>query len=214
MNKQNVLIQTVSLSEQVYIKLKKAILEGEFPPGHRLLVLEIANKFEISQAPVREALERLKQEGLIVGKTNKGSVVSEITSKEIKDVYEFRTLVEGHAIREAMKVMHAGDFEYLEHTVQGMREAIKEKDAFQLVELDMRFHGFFYERCNNHLFVEIWKNIRTKIMRFISITNQHVPNDDIVAGHSKLLEVIKSGNVEEAATMGVEGFQFYKDYTG
>jgi DNA-binding GntR family transcriptional regulator len=209
----NDLIQTASLSEQVYISLKKAILKGEVPPGHRLLVLEIAKKFEISQAPVREALERLKQEGLIIGKTNKGSVVSEITPQEIKDVYEFRTLVEGYAIRETMKVMQAGDLEYLEHIVHGMRKAIEEKDAFQLVELDMRFHGFFYERCNNHLFVDIWKNIRTKIMRFISITNQQVPNDKILDGHSNLLEEIKSGNVEKAATMGVEGFQFYKDYT-
>ncbi len=210
----NVPIHTVSLSEQVYISIKKAILKGEFPPGYRLLVMDIAKKYEISQAPVREALERLKQEGLIIGKTNKGSVVSDITLKEIKDVYEFRTLVEGHAVREAMKVMNANDLSYLENIVHGMRKAIDEKDPFQLVELDMRFHGFFYERCNNHLFVDIWKNIRTKIMRFISITNQHIPNDEIVEGHRELLEIIKTGNAEEAATKCVDGFQFYKEYTG
>ncbi|TDF94206.1 GntR family transcriptional regulator [Paenibacillus piri] len=205
-------IQTVSLSEQVYLSLRKAILKGELPPGHRLLVLEIANKFEISQAPVREALERLKQEGLIVGKTNKGSVVSKITHKEIQDVYELRILIEGHAIRETMKVINAGDIEYLEHIVQGMQRALDEGDADQLVELDMRFHGYFYERCDNHIFLEIWKNIRTKIMRFISITNQQISNELIVGGHRELLELVKSGNAEEAAVKCIAGFSFYKNY--
>jgi DNA-binding GntR family transcriptional regulator len=202
-----------SLSEHVYLTLKKQILKGNLPPGYRLIVLEIARTFEVSQAPVREALERLKQEGLIVGKPNKGSVVSEITHKEIRDIYELRQFIEGHALRQTMKVLTKEDITYLERILYSMKLAVDENDPYRLVELDMKFHGFFYERSGNDLFLDIWNRIKTKIMRFISVTNQDHSGYSIPNSHTELLDMIKSGDVDATEEKLIRGLDFYKKYT-
>ncbi|WP_274653520.1 GntR family transcriptional regulator [Paenibacillus humicola] len=203
-----------SLSEHVYLSLKRKILKGDLPPGYRLIVLEIAKAFDVSQAPVREALERLKQEGLIVGRMNKGSAVSEITFKEIRDIYELRQLLEGHALRETMKVLTPEDIASLERILADMKLAVDENDSYRLVELDMQFHGYFYLRSGNALFLDIWNSIKTKIMRFISVTNQDHSGYSIPDSHAELLDIIKSGDVDQAEKKLVRGLDFYKRYTG
>ncbi|GFN33481.1 GntR family transcriptional regulator [Paenibacillus xylaniclasticus] len=204
----------ISLSEHVYITLKRQIMKGELLPGHRMIVLDIAKQFSVSQAPVREALERLKQEGLIVGKMNKGSAVSEITAQEIRDIYELRQMVEGHALRATMRVLEEKDIAYLESIIDGMREAIDKEDPYRLVEMDMLFHGYFYLRSGNALLYDIWNSIKSKIMRFITITNQDHQGYSIPDSHTEILDMIKSGDVDLAETKLVRGLDFYKNYTG
>jgi DNA-binding GntR family transcriptional regulator len=203
-----------SLSEHVYVSLRKQIMKGELSPGYRLIVLDIADAFGVSQAPVREALERLKQEGMIVGKANKGSVVSEITLKEIRDIYELRQLIEGHALRETMKNLTAEDIGYLEQVLHGMRLSVDENDPYRLVELDMEFHGYFYERSGNALFLEIWNGIKAKIMRFISVTNQDHTGYSIPDGHAELLDLMQIGDVDATEQKLLRGLDFHKRYTG
>ncbi|ULL16096.1 GntR family transcriptional regulator [Paenibacillus sp. H1-7] len=209
----NYAISATSLSEQVYLSLKKQILKGSLAPGHRLIVLELAKQYEVSQAPVREALERLKQEGLIVGKANKGSVVSEITQDEIRDIYELRQLIEGYALRQTMLALNESDIDYLQQILNEMRTAVDNNDAYLLVELDMKFHGHFYKRSGNALFLQIWDGIKTKIMRFISVTNQDHSGYSIPDSHAELLGIIKSGNIDEAEEKLIRGLDFYKQYT-
>ncbi|WP_307203557.1 GntR family transcriptional regulator [Paenibacillus harenae] len=204
----------ISLSEHVYIALKRQIMKGELLPGHRMIVLDIAKQFSVSQAPVREALERLKQEGLIVGKMNKGSAVSEITAQEIRDIYELRQMVEGHALRATMKVLDENDIAYLEGVITGMREAIDKEDPYRLVELDMLFHGYFYLRCGNALLYDIWNSIKSKIMRFITVTNQDHQGYSIPDSHTEILDLIKLGDVDLTETKLIRGLDFYKNYTG
>lgn len=203
-----------SLSEHVYVSLRMQILKGELPPGHRFIVLDIAKAFGVSQSPVREALERLKQEALIVGKANKGSVVSEVTLKEIRDIYELRQLIEGHALRATMKVLTANDIDYLERIVHGMKVSVDENDPYRLVELDMAFHGYFYERSGNALFLEIWNGIKTKIMRFICVTNQDHKGYSIPDSHTEILDLIKAGDIDITEEKLVRGLDFHKRYTG
>lgn len=143
---ENMSIPSVSsISDQVYTALKKEILAGELQPGARLLVLEIAKKFNISQAPVREALERLKSAGFSTSIPNKGSIVSYITDKEIKDIFELREIIEGFAVRQSMKQLNENDFNYLEDLIRQMDVAHEQNDILNILELDMEFHGFFID---------------------------------------------------------------------
>jgi DNA-binding GntR family transcriptional regulator len=185
-----------SISENVYASLKRAIVRGELPPGNRLRVLDIANKFDISQAPVREALERLKQEGLVVGKPNKGSAVSDITLKEIRDIYALRLLVEGFVIRETMSRLDQELLDQLEQIMANMRKAADEDEAYDMVEWDMAFHGFFYKHSNNDQLNDIWNNITVKIARFIAVTNSIYSKELLIEGHAELLRIVKSGDAE------------------
>src|SRR5690554_5547415 len=192
------------------MKMKKDIIEGTLQPGERLIVLEIAGNFQISQAPVREALERLKQEGLIIGKPNRGSVVSDITSKEIKDIFVLREIIEGFAVRESMPLLSSDDYQYLDDIVSEMDRAVKQNDTLKILELDMSFHGFFYKMCNNDAILELWDHMKTKVMRFMAIANREHSTNNLVNGHVALINVLKTGNVVEAERRFVMHMKSYK----
>lgn len=199
-----------SISEQVFTSLKKEILSGELQPGTRLLVMDIAKKFEISQAPVREALERLKQSGFITGIPNKGSVVSNITSREIKDIFELREIIEGFAVRQSMKQLVEQDFTYLEAIIEQMDQANEQNDVLAILELDMEFHGYFYKRCDNHMILELWNQMKMKVMRFMAISNRHFSTDALADWHLRLIDVLRSGNTELAEQAFIEHMHSYK----
>lgn len=191
-------LQTESISTQVYLSLKKSILEGELPPGERLLVLDIANKYQISQAPVREALERLKQEELIVSQPNRGSFVSDITAKEIVDIHVMREMIEGYAVRQSIPTLTENDFKNLEKIIKGMEEAHERKDLLRILELDLEFHGFFYIRCDNHVVLDTWDRMKMKVMRFMAISNKYHSTEKLAEVHYRLLDVLKSGDLDAA----------------
>ncbi|WP_308639740.1 GntR family transcriptional regulator [Paenibacillus silvisoli] len=199
-----------SISEHVYADLKKAILEGALQPGARLIVTEIAGKFQISQAPVREALERLKQEGLITGVPNKGSVVSTITAKEIKDIFVLREIIEGFAVRQSMPSLKEEDFDYLHHLIREMETANRQQEMLRILELDMDFHAFFYIRCDNQAVLELWNHMRTKVMRFMAISNRHYTTEVLAEWHLVLVDALRSGDPDAAAAAFIEHMHAYK----
>jgi DNA-binding GntR family transcriptional regulator len=200
------------ISNQVHMSLKKAILQGKLQPGQRLLILEIANSYNTSQAPVREALERLKQDGLVEGKPNKGAIVRGITHKDIKDAYLLRQLVEEHAMREAYKRMITKDLEYLANLLICMKEASEQDDPIRLIELDMEFHGFFYHKCDNRIIADLWDQIKSIIMCFIIVTNQYFSGDNIVQSHERLLTALQSPDPLQLTNTLSENLQFYKNF--
>lgn len=199
-----------SISTHVYANVKKEILAGELQPGTRLIVLDIANKYRISQAPVREALERLKQEGLITGIPNKGSVVSNITAKEIKDLFVLREIIEGFAVKESMPHLTDKDFAYLEGIIEQMDQAVKENQLLSILELDMDFHGFFYKRCNNQAVLTLWNDMKTKVMRFMAISNRHYTTEVLAQWHTILIDALRSGDPNQAERAFVEHMHSYK----
>jgi DNA-binding GntR family transcriptional regulator len=199
-----------SISTSVYAALKKDIMDGTLQPGHRLIVLDIAGTYQISQAPVREALERLKQEGLIVGQPNKGSVVSSITPKEIKDLFVLRELIESFAVKQAITLLAEQDYIRLEYILAEMEAAIKDNDSLMILEKDMEFHGYFYSLCNNEAILELWHRMRTKMMRFMAISNRHYSTEKLVDWHLQLLDALKSGDVRVAEEKFIEHMHAYK----
>lgn len=199
-----------SISEHIYTILKKEILSGELQPGTRLLVLEIAKKFEVSQAPVREALERLKQAGFIIGVPNKGSIVSNISAKEIRDIFVLREIIEGFAVRQSMLSLTDDDYLYLEGVIKEMEHAHAQNDLLHILELDMEFHGFFYKRCDNQAILELWNHMKMKVMRFMAISNRHFSTDALAEWHLRLIHVLRSGDADEAEQAFIEHMHSYK----
>ncbi|WP_339821307.1 GntR family transcriptional regulator [Paenibacillus sp. FSL R7-0216] len=199
-----------SISEQIYLALKRKILTGELCPGTRLIVLDIAGHFQVSQAPVREALERMKQEGLITGIRNKGSVVSNITSKEIRDLFVLREIIEGFAVRASMSTLTEADYAALERIIQRMEEAVEQSDTLSILEMDMDFHGFFYKRCDNQAILELWNHMRTKVMRFMAISNRHSTTEMLADWHRMLIDALRTGDGDVAEEAFIEHMHAYK----
>jgi DNA-binding GntR family transcriptional regulator len=95
------LIPAPTLGERVADGLRTAILKGEFPPGSELKQDPLAEYFGVSRIPVREALQMLERDGLVVVKPNRRVVVADLTDDDVLDHYAVRALIEGEAAARA-----------------------------------------------------------------------------------------------------------------
>ena len=89
------------LRDVVFNTLRQAILRGEMEPGERLMEIQLAEKLGVSRTPIREAMRKLEQEGLVVMIPRRGAQVANITEKDLNDVLEVRIALENVAIEKA-----------------------------------------------------------------------------------------------------------------
>lgn len=103
----------ITAEEEAYLYLLKAIREGFYPGGARLVAEDIAQQMSMSRMPVRAAFRRLASEGLIHSRLNRGYVVSGLTAREMTEVFELRSVLEGLAARLAAPHVEAARIEEL-----------------------------------------------------------------------------------------------------
>src|ERR1700741_3396369 len=115
-------IRRQSLSAAVIERLREKILTGELREGEQLRQDAIANEFQISRIPVREALSHLAAEGLITIYANRGAVVSALSPDEIMQLFETRAVLECHMLRCAIPNLRPADFEKAEGILKQFEE--------------------------------------------------------------------------------------------
>lgn len=122
-------------------QLRRAIGEGDLVPGQQLNEAELSRRLGVSRGPLREAMQRLTQEGLLVSIRNRGVFVIEVTDDDVRDMYLARTAVERAAAARTIQVHaeHAG--EQLLEVVQAMTAAVARNDTDALTEADVDFHA-------------------------------------------------------------------------
>ncbi|ACN14672.1 transcriptional regulator (GntR family protein) [Desulforapulum autotrophicum HRM2] len=161
-------IKKQTYSDQVVHYIKEGILKGEFQPGSKVKEVELAHKLSISRAPIREALQILAKEGLIVSKPQKGKYVTTLTAKQIKDSYFTGGILEGAAVAAAMDRYTEEDITGLERLVQEMKAIAETKAPIEnFAKLDNEFHGILFSRINNDLVYELCHRSCQGISKFL-----------------------------------------------
>ncbi|QCU78976.1 GntR family transcriptional regulator [Citricoccus sp. SGAir0253] len=122
-------------------QLRRAIGQGELAPGQQLNEAELSRRLGVSRGPLREAMQRLTQEGLLVSIRNRGVFVIEVTDDDVRDMYLARTAVERAAAARAIEVQAAHAGERLLEVVETMAAAVGRDDADALTEADVEFHA-------------------------------------------------------------------------
>lgn len=188
------------VSEIICRRLRTDIIVGKLKPGDRLVELEIAKQFNSSQAPVRESLQRLQEQGLVKMVKHTGTFVSEISIEEMKELFELRSLIEKNAVENATYMMREEDELDLKASVSRMLEAASESDLYKLIECDMEFHQKLIQLSGRDTSYRIWQLIDGQIRRFLTISHPKFFRDlkEVAQTHEELLEKILSGNVIEA----------------
>ena len=183
----------LSISEQIYEHLRSDIMDCTLMPGDRLLVAEIAKRFDVSQAPVRDALEKLKQDNLVDSRPNRGVVVSQITKKKMQELFDVRALMEGYAARKAADRLRAEDVRYLEKLVSDMESSVASGDKWNAAMSDLNFHGYLYHLCDNQVVADTWDRIADNMIRYMTISQQKLAMDKLGTDHRILLDALKTG---------------------
>lgn len=98
-----------ALADQVYSRMLRAIITGESAPGTRLRERTLSDDHNVSRVPVREAIQRLEQEGFVVTSPRRGAIVRELTLDDAEELYDARICIEPHAARSAARRVGAGE---------------------------------------------------------------------------------------------------------
>ena len=189
----------LSLEERVFATLEEEILTGKLKRGEALGEKMLSERLGVSRTPVRSALARLSDEGLVESVANKGSVVIGITKEDIVDIYHIRMRLEGLAsLIAAEKITESALGELLE-SVELSEFYIKKNNTEKLKELDSAFHNIIYAASGNRMLTrilsELHRNIKT--YRKLSLT---VPGrlENSISEHREILAAILESNAERA----------------
>lgn len=185
------------LREQVKEILLKRILDGEYKPGDRLVELQIAQEFGVSQAPVREALRELEALGFVESEPYRGSRVRAVTQAELTEIYPVRAALEEVAARAAAQRL-AGNVEALKAELEAMHEAAEKGELYEQVQHDVEFHRLIVEASGNRVLRDVWKSLRIEARTLISALKADIGGHQIAEMHRPVLEALAEGNAEKA----------------
>ncbi|MEE2699581.1 MAG: GntR family transcriptional regulator [Pseudomonadota bacterium] len=181
---------TISYAEKAYQLLINKITRLELNPGDVLVEKSLISELGIGRTPIREALQRLAVEGLVLHLPNRGMLVSDIGPANVQSIYEFRILVEGEAARLSAIRATEQDIEVLQSLDQKLNQANEDDDIDEFVYLDRRFHEALGSASKNIYLQEAVPrifNLHLRLWFYISSKNkswQHVAHshDDMTKG--------------------------------
>ena len=180
-------------------QLRQHIAEGTLAPGEQLVEMEIAHELGVSRGPVREAIQRLTQEGLVVSIRNKGVFVSEFEADDLLDIYEARTAVEKSAAWILFSRDHVRAGDELLRCVERMAEASAAEDLGAMSEADIAFHEKLVEMAASPRLSRMHATLLTETRMCLNRLEGRYDDESIrVAEHRAIAEAIREGNGELA----------------
>lgn len=188
-----------SLTEKVYEKIKNEILSGSLKSGERLVYENLGKVWGVSLTPWREALIKLKQEGLVEEISREGFYTKLFSTKEIEEIYDIREWLEGLAINLAIPRINKKEMKTLFHIYDKFEDSVKNKDINGCILNDFQFHKCLIQFSKNKRLLSIMEtcNIQAvSILRTGPFYSEVVPS--YLKEHYSILEAIKNKNTELA----------------
>lgn len=183
-----------TLTDMAFERIREAIVSGALKLGEQVSEAQLAQGMGISKTPVREALVRLKIEGLVDIHPQRGTFVFKLEPDQVGQMCRFRAMVETQALREAFASNRAGLLQALQACVDEMKPAEAAGDVERLARIDMDFHRQFVRCCPNTYLQAAYELIRYQLiaLRF------RAPIPDCVDSHQVLIDAIAQGDIEGA----------------
>ncbi|MGE5619962.1 MAG: GntR family transcriptional regulator [Sphingomonadaceae bacterium] len=183
--------------------IRESILNGTLKPGHQLVQAEIAAQMQISRAPIREALRQLEEEGLVESVPYRGTFVSRITRRDIRELYSLRGALEGLAVRLVIARSNERVSTELEGILAEMWAAAEVGDYPALSAADLRFHTQLCLLSDHQRLIGSWKVNSNLIRRILSFRNRLNPATVVAEEHVPIVRAIRDRD-EAAARRAIE----------
>jgi DNA-binding GntR family transcriptional regulator len=187
------------VTDWAYEEVRRAIIELRLKPGEPLREATMAEQLGVSKTPVREALARLEQEGLVETTSFKGAVVSGYSPADLEEIYELRELLEGAAARAAATSASEETLARLAALVTESRELHAKDDLEGLAELLGAFDLVIYEQVANERIRALIENLKAHLTRIGRLTEE-IPGrvKASVEEHAAIVEAIAARDPDEA----------------
>lgn len=195
-------VENRTLAEQVYQYIRTEILNERFAPGSELSEVAIAEQLGISRGPVREAMGRLRAEGLVEVRPRRGAVVASLTRKEFLEAYQVRIALEVSAIRFGVENSTPEALVAIEDLMEALEERAKAEDEDGFFELNRKLHRAFCELAGNDTLLNIYDRLIARMVRY-SHRSAKLRGDLVssTAEHKAILKAVKAGDADGAARL-------------
>lgn len=192
-----------SLAQKVAARLRQAIIEGELPLGAVIAEETLAQSFGVSRTPVREALNQLQLQGLVVIKPQVGSFVFSPDAQDIATICQFRIILEPKAAELAYHHDRDGALAELAVAISDMERALQAKDNVAYGRADTALHEAFFNHCGNRYLQEAYRLVAGRVAALR--TNLSAPIDvqtpRSFEEHRAILESFRAGDFSRLATL-------------
>jgi DNA-binding GntR family transcriptional regulator len=190
-----------SLHEQTYQVLRTNIFSGKLAPNERLVETQLAERLQVSRTPIREAIRKLQQEGLVTADANGGMRVATLLIEDVVQLYDCRIALEQLSVAGACDRASVSEIEQLEQYVISAEKLAQSKSAkpTKLLELDYQFHLLIAESSGNKWLVSLLEQMFDKMFLLRLQTTNHNPGVlEIRQEHRQIYEAIAQRDVKAA----------------
>ena len=204
--------KSISLAEQVFDRLETDILSGKYQPGEVLTELKLVADLGVSRTPIREALRRLEQEH-IIEMTQKGILVLGVSQKDLEDILEIRTRIEGLAAYMAALNITDEQLEELREAVELQEFYVPKRDADRINGMDSRFHLLIYRISGSVPLYDTLMPLHKKVLKYrkASVENE-VRSTRSSQEHRAIFEAIAAHDAPLAEKYMMEHIANAKDF--
>lgn len=188
-----------SLTELVTENLRERIIAGEFELGEQLSEARIAKNLEVSRTPVREAINRLEMEGLLIVEPQRGSFVFNLEPEELAKLCDARVCLETTAMTIAMQANSEALHAALSDCVSKMKAAREAADDAAYLHLDTVFHQCLFDCADNRFLNDAYQTIALKMAALRSRLGHHPDHmAKSYREHIELVQCVEEGNIQKA----------------
>jgi DNA-binding GntR family transcriptional regulator len=182
-----------SVREKTYEHIKSSIFSGHFTPGERLTEEHLAEELGVSRTPVREALHKLEQDGLIEPLESRGFCIPRDSVEEIEDLFELRTVLEGYTLKIICERITEAQIAMLEGIVNKADDALRRKRIEEVFHWNTQFHDILHSLvADKRRFHGLIVNMRKYVLRYRKDTLQYLGAAKRASdGHRQILLSLK-----------------------
>ncbi len=193
--------RNIPLRDQVYALVRKAIVVGKLEPGAPINEIEIANRLGISRTPVREAVKKVSDEGLIEVFAQHGTFVSEISRKQVEEAYVIRIALELESIKRAALVIEPSQIQDLEDIINAQEVAVRRERYEEAIARDDDLHRYIAEVNGFHM---LWKAVDVSKAQMDRCRLRTIPSpgaaQQTIAQHRAILAALERRDQEGSMT--------------
>lgn len=188
--------QVISIIDQISAQIRRDIISGELISGERLREGMLADRFNVSRGPIRDALLKLTKEGLLSQKRNCGVTVNENMPQIMQPLMiKLRLDIEAFGMEVAIDKLEENDFLIMDTMLQDLDQALKSKDYTSATEIDLNFHKFLVFKAGGEDLVNLWLPI---VLRMKMNYQRISAPKECVQEHVNILNALKNKDIKSA----------------
>jgi DNA-binding GntR family transcriptional regulator len=191
-------IERTLLKSQVVDLLRTAIIFGRIPPGTPLGERDLATALHVSRVPIREALQELEKEGLVISTASNRRCVIELTERDIRELYEVRLRLETLAVERAARNTTPEHRDQLNAAMETMEQAFRDHNLEAFPHADIELHRAIWQQAGNRHLQAMLNSMAGQLFMVVSRHSQLYDWAEVIDLHRDLITHINAGDVEAA----------------